>query len=201
MDGMEGLAIAILGASLCLLVVPALVLAGLGYFALRNVGGNKGGALGAAAGLVIGLLVGGLVVTYTFFESTWNPPLEITFEMPAGYPHETVIMLEDPAATADIPWTGLDAPLSTRSATIPIPRSGVLRVRSVTDLMTHDRAAHLSDGRVMMGMIMRPAPPGLSASQLVVFDFAAYGTAREPDMSMMTDEVLTRTILAREAER
>lgn len=198
MDGMEGLALAIFAASICIFVVPGLLLGAIGYFALRT---KKGGAIGTVLGVVIGLGLGALGVTYTFFESTWDPPVHITFVTPPGYVHETVILLEDPTASLDIPWTGLEMPLSSRSAIMTLPRSGVLRVRSVSDLMTNDRTAELTDGRRMWGMIMQPAPPGLGASQLIVFDFMMSGTRSEPDMGMMTPEALAATIRAREAER
>ena len=198
MDGMEGLALAIFAASICMLVVPGLVLGAIGYLALRT---KRGAAVGAVVGLAIGLGLGALAVTYTFFESTWDPPVHITFVTPPGYVHETVILLEDPTASLDIPWTGLEMPLASRSAIMTLPRSGVLRVRNVSDLMTNDRTAELSDGRHMWGMIMQPAPPGLGASQLIVFDFMMSGTRSEPDMGMMTPEALAATIRAREAER
>lgn len=195
---MEGLAIAIFAASICMLVLPALMLGGLGYLALRR---GKGGVLGAVIGVAVGLGLGALAVTYTFFESTWSPPLSITFVTPPGYVYDTVILLEDPTAAAEIPWTGAELPFSSRTATMPIPRSGVLRVRSVSDLMVNDRQALLSDGRRMWGMIMQPAPPGLGATQLVVFDFMAYGTNTEPDMSLMTPEAVASVVRTREAER
>jgi hypothetical protein len=193
---MGGLAAAIALASLCILAVPAGLGAVLGDFALRKWSGVAGALLGAVVGAVAGVVA----VAATFYESAFDPPLAITFEVPPGYRHDDVILLEDPSA-APIPWSGLDVPFSSPSARLPVDRGGVVRVRSLLDLSANDRRAFLPSGEPSMGFASLPAPPGLSATSVVVFDFAPYGARREPALPYDGDPAaLAAQIAAREAE-
>lgn len=193
-DGMEGLALAIAIASLCILVTPALLLGGVGYFVMR-----RARVLGALGGVALGLGLGALAVVATFMESTWNPPVELTLETAPDLRHRSVILLEDPNALTEIPWSGAAIPLSAPSARLPIPASGILRVRSLELLRTHDRTVRLSSGEEAVGMVFLPAPPGVGASQLMYFDFVPYPSP-EPDPSRMDPAALAALIRAREAE-
>ncbi len=195
MDGMEGLALAILLASICILLTPALLLGGLGYFVLRK----RAGIVGAAIGAVVGLGMGALIVVATFMESTWNPPLELTFEAPPDLRHRSVLLLEDPTVSTEIPWSGMEMPLSSPSARLPIPASGFLRVRSLEAIRTHDRIVRLSTGEEALGMAFLNPPPGLGGSQLMYFDFTPYPSS-EPDPSLMDPATLEAWVRAREAE-
>lgn len=195
-DGMGGLAAAIGLASLCILVVPAALGGALGYFALRK----WSGALGALLGAVLGAGTGVVAVAATFYESTFDPPVAITFEAPPGYRHDDVILLEDPSAP-EIPWTGPNLPFVSPEARLPVDRGGVLRVRSLLELQTNDREGFLATGERAWGFAMYPAPPGLSATSVVVFDFAPYGARREPELPYPDEaEALATVIRAREAE-
>lgn len=194
-DGMEGLALAIAIASLCILVTPALLFGGVGYFVMRK----RAGVLGAVAGVALGLGLGALVVVATFMESTWSPPVELTLEAPPDLRHRSVILLEDASAPTEIPWSGLEIPLSSPSARLPIPASGILRVRSLELVRTHDRVVRLSSGEEALGMAFLNPPPGIRASQLMYFDFAPHPSP-EPDPSLMDPAALAAFVRAREAE-
>lgn len=195
-DGLGGLAAAIALASICILALPAVLGGVLGYFALRK--------WSAAAGAIVGALLGGgmgyVAVMATFYESSFDPPVAITFETPPGYRHDDVILLEDPSAP-EIPWTGLDVPFSSPTARMPVDRGGVARVRSLEALRTSDRRAFLATGEMALGFSTYPAPPGLSATSVVVFDFAPYGARREPELPYFDEgEALAIVLRAREAE-
>jgi hypothetical protein len=192
---MEGLALAILLASICILLTPALLFGGVGYFVLRK----RAGILGAAIGVALGLAIGALAVVATFMESTWNPPVELTIDVPPDLRHRSIVLLEDPSATAEIPWAGMEIPLSSPSAHLAVPPSGFLRVRSLEMLRTHDRVVRLSTGETAWGMAFLNPPPGLGASQLMYFDFVPYPSP-EPDPSLMEPAALLAWIQAREAE-
>jgi len=194
-DGMEGLALAILLASICILLTPALLFGGVGYFVLRK----RAGILGAALGVALGLGLGALIVVATFMESTWNPPVELTLDVPPDLRHRSVLLLEDPTASAEIPWSGMEIPLSSPSAHLTIPASGFLRVRSLEMVRTHDRVVRLSTGETAWGMAFLNPPPGLGATQLMYFDFVAYPSP-EPDPSLMDSVALEAWVRAREAE-
>lgn len=196
MDGMEGLAIAILLASICILLTPAMLLGGLGYFVLRK----RAGIVGAAIGVCVGLGMGALIVVATFMESTWNPPVELTFEAPPDLRHRSVLLLEDPTVSTEIPWSGMEMPLSSPTARIAIPRSGFLRVRSLEMIRTHDRIVRLSSGEEAVGMAFLNPPPGLGATQLMYFDFVPGYPSTEADPSMMDPATLEAWVRAREAE-
>ena len=189
MDGMESLAVAILLASICILLIPTLLGAGLGYLAFRTV-------TAAVVGGLLGALIGVLGVTFTFFERRWNPPLELTIETPPGFQYTSVILLEDPSAPP-LAWQGADLPLVTRRARLSVPASGVVRVQSVLDLMTNDRVARLSSGEERNGMRGGPAPAGFSGS-MIVFEFARW----DPDRPSLADQdvaAIAEAIRAREA--
>jgi hypothetical protein len=188
-DGLGGLAAAIGLASLCMVVLPALACGALGGRALRG----RAPVAGWIGGAVIGGGLGFLAVTATFYESAWDPPLEIRFEAPPDFRHHTVFLLADPSVSTEIPWTGLDVPFSSPRAEMTLPSSGVVRVRSVDALSSHDRVAYLG-GRRSYGFSSRPAPAELGATSLVSFDFEPYtgGEDGEDDPSALAERIRAR---------
>lgn len=193
---MEGLAIAIGVASLLMVAVPTGLLGGLGYLVLRP----RAPMLGAVLGALLGASGGVLVTLATFFESTWSPPPTLRFEVPAGFRHEWVVLIVDPAATAEVAWTGVDAPFLSRHGRLAVPLSGVVRVRDLGAIDGGDVNASLSTGPTSWGRAALNAPPAVGPSRLVAFNFVPYpGT--EPDLGALSPAELTALLHAREAER
>lgn len=190
-DGMEGLALAILGVSV--LMLAAAIVAG-AWIGRRLFGGTAGMVAGACVGLVLGVLA----VIATFFETTWDPPRTLTLAAPPGVVHRSAILLEDSAADVALDWQGWDAPLMSPSATLALPPSGLLRVQSLEALRIHDREVFLASGERAVGMAMLRAPPGIGATDVMIFEFGPHDPAL-PDPSAMTPEALAAMIRAREA--
>ena len=189
---MDGLALAIAAASLCMLLVPGLLGATLGYFALRK----RARWVGVVIGFVIGIGLGGLAVAATFFESTFSPPDELSIDAP-GLRHETVIFVEDAHAPSAVEWTGSRLPFSSRIGHVAVPASGVLRVRSVDWIGGREVRARLVTGMAEQSLSVRDVPP---LGRVVVFGFAPYpGT--EADPAVLDPPSLLALIREREAER
>jgi hypothetical protein len=191
MDGFEGLALAIFGAMACMLVVPALIGAALGYLALRR----RSPWLGVALGVVVGGLIGAVAVGFTFFEDTMRPPPQLSVDVPPGFQHEWVFFLADPTSRHAIEWEGRWTP----SARVAVPRSGVLRVRDLGRLDGDLVEVSLSDGRTDGARAAVNVPVGLGGGRMVAFGFASWpGT--EPDVGLLDDDALVARIRALEAE-
>lgn len=168
-DGMNGLAIAIF-------VVMAMMVAG-GFAVFFLVGRLIGRRLRLSPGrrllasLALGLAgigVGTLAVTATFYEGVWAPPPAIRLDVPPGFAHREVIVLEDPTASGDLVWRGVEAPFLGKSATIAVPANGIVRVRNL-GMMTGrgDMSVTWSDGAWAGGLSAGPAPPSLGARSYV----------------------------------
>ena len=195
-DGMDGLALAIVLASLCILIAPALVFGSLGYVAARK----RRGWLGALIGVVIGLGAGAVGVVATFMESTWDPPGELTLEVPPGFAHEWVLILADPTVSTEIDWRGLDVPLMARTASLAVPPSGVVRVRALGMVDGGDVRAQLSSGETQWGIVAMSAPSGVGAGRVVAYCFRPYPFC-QPDLTPTDPDALRALILEREAAR
>lgn len=178
---MEALALAILGASVCMVVVPALVVGALGWFLGR---GRHGWAFGLM-GAMLGGLVGCVAVAATFFEDAWSPPATVEIEAPPGFAHEWVYLVGDPSSSLELDWRGIDAPFTSRHARLTVPRSGVVRVRAlgVLDGGHVDATLSIAGGPAApsMGRSGLALPPGFGSGRMVAFGFAPYpGTEPEP---------------------
>ena len=195
-DGMDGLALAILLASLCILIAPALVLGTLGYVVSRK----RRGWLGALAGVVIGLGAGALGVVATFMESTWDPPMELTLEVPPAFAHDQVLIVADPTASTEIDWRGLDVPLMARTASLAVPPSGVVRVRELGALDGGGVNAQLSSGETHWGMTAMNAPSSLGGGRVVAYCFRPYPFC-QPELTPTDPDGLEALILEREGRR
>lgn len=192
MDGFEGLAAAILLAMICMVVVPAGVFAVLGWFATRK----KNGWVGALSGAAVGVLIGGGLIAYTFYgEELTRTQLEFT--VPSDFAHDWVVLMEDPASTAEITWSrdGL-AP----EGTLTVPSNGVVRLRTLDGVTGEDVEARLADGRPAWGSIARPNVPELGSGSLVMYSFRQFGDETEPDFQNMVDDEIVARIRALEAE-
>ncbi len=129
-DGLDGLAAAIFGAMICMVLLPASLLGGVGYLLARR----RRGWIGALVGVAIGVVGGALAVVGTFYESTWSPPPTLTVDVPPTFAHEWIYVVSDPGVATELAWTGHDLPFTSRHAEIAVPRSGVVHLRSVASL-------------------------------------------------------------------
>ncbi len=188
MDGFGALAAVIFGAMALMVVVPAVVLGGLAH----RIWGS-GAVTGAA--VVLGAVGGGIGIAATFYgEALTRPTLQL--EAPPGFEHEWVVLLEDPRVERRLDWSGWSAP----SASLRIPRGGVVRLAALPDPFRADIDVVLSGGPHNQALLSRPAPAELGASRMVAFSFVAYGEQTEPDLSTMEVPELVARVVALEAE-
>ncbi len=132
----HGLAVAILIAMAALVFVPAAILAGIGY----AVGGDSklvptliGGILGAA--------LGAFAIKLMFYRDQ-IPMATIHLAIPTGFVSGWILLVEDPAAKNTLAYDGPHGEMSVR-----VPKSGVVRVKSLGELPQSSVEAVLSDGR------------------------------------------------------
>ncbi len=157
------------------LAMALMILCGilLGVLVSRTVARRWVGTNRSVAGLVfgaIGLGAGLLAVTATFYESTWSPPPQMTFNTPQGFSKAWVIALEDPAATAELVWKGWEMPFRGKTTVVSVPPSGVVRVRSLAGVSGRvDTTVLWSDGSRNTGQGGGPAPKSTRA-----VSFSAY---------------------------
>lgn len=188
-DGMNGLAIAIFIGCLFLLIGPAL----LGGW----IGGRfgKGGRVGGA---MLGIGVGFLVTTATFFESTWSPPPRLTLEVPEQFPHEWVYLITDPSSSTEVRWSGVDAPFMSRSTTLKVPPSGIVRVRDLGRIDGDNVEATLSNGKKQWGKAGINAPKAFGGLRMVAYGFVEY-PGNEPEPGSVDEATLSALLTSREA--
>lgn len=164
-----------------LLIFGAMIAMVVGGFLLLFWIGKASGARGWkpwALGLA-GLGLGVLAVIMTFYENIWAPPPRVVLELPAGYAHSNVILLEDPDAQLEIVWSGREAPFSGISTRFAVPANGVLRVKSLDRLYGRGNATiEWSDGTRTTGMGAAPAPEGTRARLMLYFE---RGNHDDPD--------------------
>lgn len=170
-DGMAGLGIAIMVAMIAIMIVSLVVAVLLARLIGRSMKFGRLGMLATSLGLgFIGLAAGVLVVIATFYEDTWSPPPRIRFNLPEGFAHHRVILLEDPATSRTIFWRGSEMPFRGLVADIDLPASGLLRVRSLEHAIGRgDLVAVWSDGEATRGIGGGPAPAAVGATTFVTF--------------------------------
>ena len=194
-DGADGLAAAIFGAMICMVLLPASLLGGVGYLLAR-----RRRWIGALVGVAIGLSGGALAVLGTFYESTWSPPPTLTVDVPPGFAHEWVYVVSDPRVTTELAWTGHDLPFTSRHADIAVPRSGVVRLRSVESLENGAIEATLTHpGGTSPHSVAFAALTLPTGGRVIAIGFARW-PGREPEPSGDPDALAAR-ITALEAER
>jgi hypothetical protein len=132
-DGLGNLALVIF------IVMILIVLGGLllGVLLSRSLARSLGwsGAKRSLTMLGLGAIgVGGgvLVVIATFFEQTWAPPPQVTFNVPPGFTQHWVILLEDRLSSTQLVWEGVEMPFFGKKTVIDVPPSGIVRVRDLS---------------------------------------------------------------------
>ena len=199
-EGMNGLAAAIFAVMAVMIAGGFAVFFLIGRLIGRRLGLGPGKRL--MAGLVLGLAgigVGVLAVIATFYEGTWAPPPAIRLDVPPGFAHRQVILLEDPTASRVLVWRGVEAPFRGKSAVIAVPASGIVRVRDIGMIAGRgDIAVTWSDGAWAGGLSAGPAPPSLGARSYVAL--LRSGASAVPAEDLPFDpEALARYIRQREA--
>lgn len=189
---MQGMALSIALASLCIMVLPGLLFGGVGYYLMRERRGWLGGLLGFALGLIVGVLS----VTATFYEQTWDPLPALVLEVPPGFDQDIVVLLGDASADAEVRWTGADIPFFARTGHIEVPASGIMRVRALEGVLGGNVA--LSTGASAWGSLASPVPDGVRAERLFVLCFRPYPGC-EPDIGRLDADALRALIAEREA--
>ena len=159
----SGMALAIMIAMILIVSIPGVVLGAIGYVVgkKRADGERKGGLVFGCGGFVLGAALGVLGVVLTFYEDTFEPTMAL--QTPAGFAHDSVIILEDPTASTRLDWN------TTRSeARLASPASGVVRLADLEDFSGRGFFAVLPSGDTTIGFSSRPAPPGLSPARVVL---------------------------------
>lgn len=199
-DGMNGLAAAIFAVMAVMIAGGFAVFFLIGRLIGRRLGLSPGRRL--AAGLALGFAgigVGVLAVIATFYEGTWAPPPAIRLDVPPGFAHRQVILLEDPTVSRALVWRGVGAPFHGKSAVIAVPVSGIVRVRDLGMITGRgDIAVTWSDGAWAGGLSAGPAPSSLGAGSYVAL--LRNGASAAPAEDLPFDpEALARYIRKREA--
>jgi hypothetical protein len=197
-DGAGGLAI-VIGLVMAAIVAAGLVTAVLlGRLLARRLNLSTGGtALTIVALGLAGLGAGGLIIAATFFESTFSPPPTVRFNLPAGFAHKWVILLEDPTATRELPWRGFEGPFSGVRANVEVPASGVIRLRDFGRMSGRaDSVMVWSDGSDTTGGASGPAPAGLNATSYMMFE---RGDKYDPPSQAPDSVTLINDVRRREA--
>lgn len=208
-DGLSGLALAILAAGLA--IVGGF---GLLFFLVARTG-SRSSAAGKEAPpprarrpgrtillTTLGLGVGCLVVTATFYESLWSPPPQLRLEVPPGYRDIRIFVLEDPRRGLPLTWLGGGFPFRARHATIAVPPSGIVRVRSLRP----------EQGRADLDVVWLPGdvaamngggdgPPGTGAASYVILERTDAWANGPPAELPGSPEAIGALILARERGR
>ena len=196
-DGMGGMALAILIAMLLMLAVGFGVAFMIGRGIARKLGG-KAGLWGLGAGLG-GIGLAALAITATFYESSWSPPPRLELRVPAGYAHDWTIILEDRTAPRSLNWSSSALPFVQCKATLNIPASGVVRVKSLGKAGgTINLDVRWSDGAWYSSIGGGPAPAETGAQTYIMVD---HNIGNGLPSQSLDNARLAEIILAREQAR
>jgi hypothetical protein len=168
-------------------------------FLTRKVSPKRRGlvtALLTAAGLGIGWMV----VTATFYESSFDPPPELRLTAAPGMDARWVVLLEDPRGQ-ELTWNEGTLPFAATTAELTVPPSGIVRMRSFGPMNGRmDVGISWSRGPAAMGAGGGPGPPGSGASAYMILPHPDHmnSTADYPPPS---EAALAAYIAEREARR
>lgn len=195
-----GLATAIFAAMILIIAAGLLV----GFLLSRTIarhfgwGGTKRTVTSLGLAL-IGIGGGILVVIATFYESTWAPPPQITFNAPAGFSHKWVILLEDKSAERQLAWQGIEVPFFGKKTAIDIPPQGIVRLRSLENLVGRmDINARWSDGLAATAQAGGMAPKSARAVSYRAFNRVQRGSSVEEEPPFGDDDAFGAYIITRE---
>jgi hypothetical protein len=179
-DGMDTMALAIRVASWILVALPIAIGGWLGRRWLKN-------RVGLNIGMIVGSLVGVGLDLWFFHESISQPAPVLEIHAPADFAHESVILIEDPRTRTEVVW-------SRGHAQLDVPKSGVVRLKTLGVLDGHDIEARLNSQNYYGYGSMN-----FERTRLAMFNFAYH--PQEPDIGLMSDEALLAYVHEREAEQ
>ncbi len=156
-DGMGGLAVAILLASVLLLVAPAAILF---FVAMALAKANKRRVAIALGAATFGLAAGVVTVAATFFESSFSPTNRLLLQISPEMKHDWVVFLEKPGAPQSLHWRGANLPFMSKSADVIVPASGVVIVNSLDNAAGGAAQAFIASGAYSIAQGGGPAPKG-----------------------------------------
>ncbi|MGL4230033.1 MAG: hypothetical protein ACRDAM_12365 [Casimicrobium sp.] len=154
-DGMGGLVVLILIASILLLVAPAAILF---FGALALAKKSKHCVPIALASATLGTAIGFVAVAATFFESSFSPRNRLVLQLPPETKHEWVVLLEKPGAAQRLEWRGVNLPFMSKSANVVVPASGVVIVDSLDGAGGGHADGFTLSGEMYTGQSGGPAP-------------------------------------------
>jgi hypothetical protein len=168
----QGMALAIFGAMILIVLAGLLLGVLLGRIVFRGFGWGRSKQLVASLVLgAAGLGAGFLAVIATFYESTWAPPPQITFVTPPGFRQDWVFVLEDPTVSRQLVWQGVEMPFSGRTATVDVAAHGIVRVQKIGALGGRvDIRVRWSDGSSSNSQGGGPAPTSTGATVFSAFN-------------------------------
>jgi hypothetical protein len=168
----SGLALAIFIGMILIVLTGLLLGMLLGGIVSRALGWSGTKRWLASLGLgALGIGGGVLAVIATFYESTWAPPPEVTFNAPPGFAHEWVILLEDQSVSNRLPWQGVEMPFFGKRTQIDVPPSGIVRLHDLGGLDGRmDIKARWNDGSSSTGQAGGPAPQATGATSHRAFN-------------------------------
>ncbi len=171
-DGMGGLLVAILAAMAGMVGIGTAIGVGAGFLIARLAGLQKRARVAAiAVSTLFGLLAGNAWVAATFMESSWNPPPELHMALVPGFAAPFVVVIVDPARGVPLIWSGGKLPMTVARASISLPASGIVRVRSLGEAEGRgDLVPVYSDGATSSSLAGGPAPPGLGGTHYLVLE-------------------------------
>ncbi len=187
-DGQGGLALAIMLAAICIALIPMILFGAAGWFIARK--RKRSPWVFATVGVLLGASVGALAVGFTFFESTMERRGTLEIQAPE-LDGEWVVLLEDSSASTTLSWSG-----SWRErATLTVPSSGVLRVRSMTKVTDVT-----INGQPVTGAMSQPMPRGLTGEVLRAYSArdSSLPPSDEP-LDLVSTERLVEWVREREA--
>lgn len=148
------------------------------------------GAIGGGGGL--------LVVMATFYEDTWAPPPQVTLNVPPGFEQNWLILLEDPNASTQLLWEGVEIPFFGKRTSIDVPASGIVRVRDLSELRRPGpETIQWSDGSCNSGYSGGLAPESTGAIRYLAFE-RLESDCDSPHSPLPYGEALAAYIAARE---
>jgi hypothetical protein len=196
-DGMGGMVLWIMLGVVLIIALATVLPALLGWMIARRLRlPRRGQALAATAAALFGAMTSLAIVLANFRESTWNPPPRLTFNVPAGFAGEHIVLLQDPSSLGELDLRGMDVPLMAREASIDLPASGIVRIRDASAL--HERGtidAHLSDGSELTGFGSGPGSKRMRATAYLKWERVPAGSLPVDKLSALdTQDGLERYV-------
>jgi hypothetical protein len=185
-DGMSALAMAILFASIGMLVLPTVVVLLLALY-VPGIKTSRYRSVMIAGGVALSAMIGCAWMTATFYESVWSPPPSVLLKLPPNFAHPNIIFLEKPSAPLELAWHGVDLALMTKRIEIVVPASGVITVRSLEGMSGVSPHVTTTENTTINGFSSGPGPAGLGASRYISMVL--------PDTSAAQDAALSRILI------